>query len=485
MYKKVISVMLAIVLAVTPTSASLAEEIIAENESVCDDAAEIRTADTPEPMAGEVPDGGLIVDDGAADGSPAVNDGAEIWEDGAVIDGSLTADDGAADGSPAVNDGAETWEDGAVIDDSLILDIEEVTLERDLAVDDTVIADEVRTAELSESGLASDACAPLFRTYSARTAYVDSYGGQLDGDASALYSTLVNAYMTERGCDKLAYTLSEPLTFSVPDGVVVQENGTNKMKWNSENNTEYQAVLTELQYIVQASFDAVIYDYPEIFWMSAPKFSWSISFWGQAGSYTGMISAVNWIPTEKYTGASSQIAAFDAAVKNTYEQLNASLDGDVSSYNKVKVIHDYLCDNIVYEENALAHTAAGVFLQNDKRVVCEGYAKAFMILCREFGLESVLIPGGAKTSKGVEGHMWNYVRMEDGKWYLIDATWDDQKTYISDKYFLAGNQSVGFRGITLYEERESNKYSKFSQSENTFQFSFPVLSECKYHTEHT
>ena len=42
--------------------------------------------------------------------------------------------------------------------------------------------------------------------------------------------------------------------------------------------------------------------------------------------------------------------------------------------------------------------------------------------------------------------MWNYVQMEDGFWYGMDATWDDQElsTGVREEYFLAGSNTIGF-----------------------------------------
>jgi hypothetical protein len=62
--------------------------------------------------------------------------------------------------------------------------------------------------------------------------------------------------------------------------------------------------------------------------------------------------------------------------------------------------------------------------------VCEGYARAFKILCDQKSIPCVLAPGVAKStslSKG-EDHLWNEVGMDDGKWYAVDVTWNDPVT---------------------------------------------------------
>ena len=69
--------------------------------------------------------------------------------------------------------------------------------------------------------------------------------------------------------------------------------------------------------------------------------------------------------------------------------------------------------------------------------------------------------------------MWNYVQMEDGKWYAIDVTWDDpvnsySSTYFnivsgyeSHNWFLLGSTSdVG--GFSFLESHPEQWYKDFS-----------------------
>ena len=94
---------------------------------------------------------------------------------------------------------------------------------------------------------------------------------------------------------------------------------------------------------------------------------------------------------------------------------------------KEVLIHDLLCKAVVYDsefdrngENTV-YTAYGALVNG--HAVCEGYARAFKLLCYYAGLECILVTG---DSKGV-GHMWNMVRL-DGNWYHVDATWDDLRS---------------------------------------------------------
>ena len=127
-------------------------------------------------------------------------------------------------------------------------------------------------------------------------------------------------------------------------------------------------------------------------------------------------------PNERYAGAGdpAEIAAFQQAVEQTAAEIKETLSDQPDRYEQVLAIHDYLCTHVSYKENSYAHTAAGVFLKN-REVVCEGYAKAFKILCGRFGIPAVLIPGGALksngTRKGICGIMCRW-RMASGTCWI-------------------------------------------------------------------
>ena len=113
-------------------------------------------------------------------------------------------------------------------------------------------------------------------------------------------------------------------------------------------------------------------------------------------------------------------------------------------------IHDYLCQTLYYDTAAYESyqqtgdyrifCSAGAILPGTvgSGVVCEGYAKGFKVLCDQLGIPCVLIGGTVVQNNVREGHMWNGVQI-GGRWYLVDATWDDKVDTISYQYFLAGD----------------------------------------------
>lgn len=139
------------------------------------------------------------------------------------------------------------------------------------------------------------------------------------------------------------------------------------------------------------------------------------------------------------------------------QQISAQLfTDDMSDYDKVFSIHQYLVSTVDYDYENLqtdtlpdsVFTAGGALL--DHLAVCEGYARAFSWLCEQAGLSEVMVSGTADSENGTISHAWNQVQV-DGIWYNIDVTWDDplvENQVVSDgsnivyDYFLVPDRII-------------------------------------------
>ena len=155
-------------------------------------------------------------------------------------------------------------------------------------------------------------------------------------------------------------------------------------------------------------------------------------------------------------------------------------------YDTVKAIHDYICNNASYDSDAVsgdfytygaAYTAAPLFGggTRGKKFVCEGYAKAMKMLCKRFDIPCALVSGNAGSQS--EPHMWNYVQMEDGNWYAVDATWDDQSKVIYN-YFLVGSDTKVSKDEILSQNHVSSGYVMTTRTQDPM--AYPSLSSDKY-----
>jgi hypothetical protein len=151
-------------------------------------------------------------------------------------------------------------------------------------------------------------------------------------------------------------------------------------------------------------------------------------------------------------------AAIDPLVSEMPESAQRSITA-VGSYlaarfpdprQRVKALHDYVALRLHYDDAALraieARDRANIPPQDAEPVfaartgVCAGYAKLMVALGKAAGVEIAYVTGYARDRKHpittagsdaelrarMEGdrHAWNAAKL-DGRWYLLDVTWDD------------------------------------------------------------
>lgn len=98
------------------------------------------------------------------------------------------------------------------------------------------------------------------------------------------------------------------------------------------------------------------------------------------------------------------------------------------------------------------------------------------MLCDREGIPCVIVVG--KSGDG--GHAWNYVKMEDGKWYAVDLTWDNQGSIYYD-YFLVGANSTN-RHFGNDTTTFSNKHTATGDlfNDGLYILPYPALSQTAY-----
>jgi hypothetical protein len=155
--------------------------------------------------------------------------------------------------------------------------------------------------------------------------------------------------------------------------------------------------------------------------------------------------------------------------------------GMKDQFQKTKVIHDWICDNIAYDVET-AFSGAGRLqdyesVLKNKKAVCAGYAGLFVQMCSYTDLESTIISGYSKGFGydgylgGSSDHDWNAVKISN-KWYLLDVTWD--AGYV-DRWTFVKNYSTDY----LFLDSRPFLYSHLAEDEKR-QFYAPVLSKEKF-----
>ena len=137
----------------------------------------------------------------------------------------------------------------------------------------------------------------------------------------------------------------------------------------------------------------------------------------------------------------AQEAALTNYIRNTIlPQLSL---GGKTTYQKVQAIYNWITANVKYDYSHLndpayltQYTAYAAAVQ--KKAVCQGYANLFYRLANDAGVDCRIITGKAYNGTQTEDHAWNIVRMEDEKYYCLDATWDAGLKPENYEYFLKG-----------------------------------------------
>ena len=137
----------------------------------------------------------------------------------------------------------------------------------------------------------------------------------------------------------------------------------------------------------------------------------------------------------------AQEAALTNYIRNTIlPQLSL---GGKTTYQKVQAIYNWITANVKYDYSHMndptywpQYTAYAAAVQ--KKAVCQGYANLFYRLANDAGIDCRIITGKAYNGTQTEDHAWNIVRMEDEKYYCLDATWDAGLKPEKYEYFLKG-----------------------------------------------
>ncbi|MDE7290196.1 MAG: hypothetical protein K2N71_11975, partial [Oscillospiraceae bacterium] len=127
------------------------------------------------------------------------------------------------------------------------------------------------------------------------------------------------------------------------------------------------------------------------------------------------------------TKSPDAINQMQSAIDATADKLVKEAAGKSSTFEKLKVFHDYLVLNSSFEfssgsqdYNTSIYNAFGSG-EPQGNIQCNGYAKSMQYLCDKAGIVSMVVTG--ESAEGAS-HAWNVVDV-DGKWYNLDCTWDD------------------------------------------------------------
>ncbi len=238
---------------------------------------------------------------------------------------------------------------------------------------------------------------------------------------------------------------------------------------------------TDLFFSVGAARDAFCAEHPEIFYVDFNKFAMRVTCDSQGKYHANLGSSregsyyVQGFSNAQEVDAA--IAEFDKRVDEIVAGANALTAEGALSLNatRIKYVHNELIDHASYrledvckpENTGHVRTSYGVLVKGEG--VCEAYAEAFKTVMDKLGIPCILVSGIYRHSESVsELHMWNYVQLENGGWYAVDATMDDPYRedlstnggvdgFENTDYLLAGDDVMGRNHATSGILSSSNR----------------------------
>ena len=292
-------------------------------------------------------------------------------------------------------------------------------------------------------------------------------GARLSGNELRAYNLLIDPVreVTEGKRTSTAFTLSFADVTGTDGSWTAEDLGLTTLAENGEPTAEAKEKVDEL-----VSFDAdyvcdcLGYNFPfDTFWYDTgccPDLETSYEIDGDTltGYHTVKMYAMEdcSLNGELKTTEVGDIAPAAAEAAATAKQIVADNAGK-SVREQLAAYRDAICELVTYNDEAAADNNRPVGYVDqliwvfdrapDTNVVCGGYSKAFKYLCDltwpdSDKVECLLVDGLMQGFNIEESHMWNIVRLDDGKNYLVDVTnCETGSVGEPDKLFLASADS--------------------------------------------
>lgn len=318
----------------------------------------------------------------------------------------------------------------------------------EIAEDETLTLSELDTLSLSDGSAVQIAANYDYENGAYNLGYF------LDANNAEVYSKMIE--LINPSLDELVITLPEPLVIE-------------STSWYFDINTT--AASNAVFGACRSGIECASFDIPELFWLDVNNISVGVKSVQQSRKssrkYTYTVYQLTIVPAY-YDGFSSFDEVFEYKTKLEEAVENFEVTGD-TRYEQLKCIHDKIAKFTYYDlEGQFSGSCLGGLVTPG--VVCEGYSKAFKLICDRLGIPCVCIFGNYDPDDRT-AHMWNYVQMEDGNWYGMDVTWDDYDNKFGIEiiydFFLKGSKSF------FTNHTEGTEYA-------LAYFTYPTISESDF-----
>ena len=303
----------------------------------------------------------------------------------------------------------------------------------------------------------------------------------------------INAlHLSDNSCSMVITSITRKIVYTFPADVDYNDPYAKQqyalMAVNNDINENVLPLKEEVKTFIPYLFVSMNYDNPQAFWLgnnlnwgSSYNYSWNFMQCAakDAVQYTFYI-LLN-IKDSKYDFRIDQFRSANAVkdgvaeFKGLVSNILDSVPG-VNRYDQVRYLNNWLTKHNSYSSaygsgdfpliswspiSALRGTAG------DDGPVCEGYSRAFKVLCDRLNIPCILAVGNARQAVDAtpEDHMWNEVKMDDGQWYAVDVTWNDpvvynntqrQSGYENEFWLLLGKNDIVAPNLTFLESHPNS-----------------------------
>lgn len=255
-----------------------------------------------------------------------------------------------------------------------------------------------------------------------------------------------------------------------------------------------------------ATYGAFDRDHPEVFWLSGASkcgSGLSYNFERRSGNQAVANYTLNvyfYLTTNSFDLRAPAYQDADVIAEAIVQRdadvnrILADYPADATAYDQILYFNDVLTSTNAYNSSAwhgdlesAADTAwecvsaltgsAGV-----EGPVCEGYSRAFKVLCDRVGIPCVLVEGYGNGGD----HMWNYVQLDDA-WYAVDVTWNDPAEINTLEQKVSGYECQDWIGLGENTQtpngvpfKESHVVENVVSTDSLNYLNGPVLSKNAY-----
>jgi len=150
-----------------------------------------------------------------------------------------------------------------------------------------------------------------------------------------------------------------------------------------------------------------------------PKIFYSVSY-----KYRYYPDSENIEMIPEYLFQKGKIVEHQKAMEARVKKLAKQAEG-LTEIEKERFIHDFICQNVHYDKLKKPYSHEIIGPLGHGVGVCEGIAKSVKILCDALGIWCIIAISERNPEKNIKyRHAWNVIKV-GGKYYHLDATFDN------------------------------------------------------------